>query len=127
MYQAGFKTIHDFLNADYDDFMGVPGIRSTLANKFYNEISTKMRAADLANVAANSGFFGTAIGSKKIQAVIDEYFQPFVSGSKACGSGLGLGLYIVKNIIAQHGLEVIYRYEDGLHQFSIDFAKGCVA
>ena len=72
MYQAGFKTIHDFLNADYDDFMSVPGIRNTLANKFYNEISTKMRAADLANVAANSGFFGTAIGSKKIQAVIDE-------------------------------------------------------
>ncbi|AOO64519.1 ArsS family sensor histidine kinase [Sulfurospirillum halorespirans] len=56
---------------------------------------------------------------------IDEYFQPFVSGSKACGSGLGLGLYIVKNIIAQHGLEVVYSYEGGFHQFSIDFSKGC--
>lgn len=72
MYAAGFKTIHDFLNADYDDFMSVPGIKSTLANKFYNQISTKMRAADLASVAANSGFFGTTIGAKKIQSVIDE-------------------------------------------------------
>jgi len=60
-----------------------------------------------------------------LKMAIEEYFQPFVSGSKACGSGLGLGLYIVKNIVAQHGFEVLYVYEEGFHNFSIDFAKGC--
>jgi len=57
---------------------------------------------------------------------INEYFQPFVSGSKACGSSLGLGLYIVQNILQQHGLEVCYAYQDGFHQFSIDFSKEIV-
>ena len=55
---------------------------------------------------------------------IEEYFQPFVSGSKAHGSGLGLGLYIVKNIVQQHGYDVAYAYEKGWHCFSIDFGKG---
>lgn len=55
---------------------------------------------------------------------IEEYFQPFVSGSKTHGSGLGLGLYIVQNIVKLHGFEVSYLYIDGMHQFSIDFAKG---
>ncbi|AHJ12013.1 ArsS family sensor histidine kinase [Sulfurospirillum multivorans] len=60
-----------------------------------------------------------------LKMAIEEYFQPFVSGSKACGSGLGLGLYIVKNIVAQHGFEVLYGYEEGFHHFSIDFSKEC--
>lgn len=59
-----------------------------------------------------------------LKMAIDEYFQPFVSGSKAFGSGLGLGLYIVQNIVQQHGLEITYRYEEGFHQFCIDFSKG---
>ncbi|WP_263831887.1 ArsS family sensor histidine kinase [Sulfurospirillum oryzae] len=62
-----------------------------------------------------------------LKMAIDEYFRPFVSGSKACGSGLGLGLYIVQNIVTQHGLEVSYSYEAGFHQFSIDFSRGSVA
>ncbi|MBP9565743.1 MAG: HAMP domain-containing histidine kinase [Sulfurospirillum sp.] len=59
-----------------------------------------------------------------LKMAIEEYFQPFVSGSKACGSSLGLGLYIVSNIMALHGLSVHYDYIDGYHQFSLDFSKG---
>ena len=59
-----------------------------------------------------------------LKMAIEEYFQPFVSGSKACGSSLGLGLYIVTNIMALHGLRVHYDYIDGYHQFSLDFSKG---
>lgn len=58
---------------------------------------------------------------------IEEYFEPFVSNSKAHGSGLGLGLYIVKNIVEQHGLKVTYAYTNGWHHFSIDFKKGMLS
>ncbi len=59
-----------------------------------------------------------------LKMAIEEYFQPFVSGSKACGSSLGLGLYIVRDILARHGLVVEYVYLDGFHKFSIDFSRG---
>ena len=59
-----------------------------------------------------------------LKMAIEEYFQPFVSGSKACGSSLGLGLYIVKNIVSQHGLDIVYEYADGMHHFKIDFGFG---
>ena len=59
-----------------------------------------------------------------LKMAIEECFRPFVSGSKACGSSLGLGLYIVKNIVSQHGLDIVYEYADGMHHFKIDFGFG---
>ena len=67
-------------------------------------------------IVANAG--------EPLKMAIEEYFQPFVSGSKACGSSLGLGLYIVQNIVSQHGLGIAFSYEEGMHQFKIDFALG---
>lgn len=59
-----------------------------------------------------------------LEMSIDQYFQPFVSGSKTQGSGLGLGLYIVKHIIERHGFSLLYAYEKGEHRLSIDLRKG---
>ena len=78
------------------------------------EVFLKNRGKTL--IVANAG--------EPLKMAIEEYFQPFVSGSKACGSSLGLGLYIVQNIVSQHGLGIAYSYEEGMHQFKIDFALG---
>jgi two-component system OmpR family sensor kinase len=54
---------------------------------------------------------------------IEEYYKPFVSGSNELKKGLGLGLYIVKNIIKLNDFNLDYKYVDGMHEFSIDIGK----
>ena len=56
---------------------------------------------------------------EKLPLSIDEYFKPFVSGNLK--KGLGLGLYIVKNIVQLHNFELVYKYieENKIHQFII--------
>jgi len=50
-----------------------------------------------------------------LPAPIQEYFTPF----HASKNGLGLGLYIVKNILDIHGMELEYRYEEGMVIFTV--------
>lgn len=71
LYQSGFTTIEQILSADPEDFQTVPGIRETSANKFYQQIKSCKLSANMADVAANSGFFGTTFGSRRIQAIMD--------------------------------------------------------
>lgn len=58
--------------------------------------------------------------AKKFPMHIEEYYKPFVSGSREIKKGLGLGLYIVKNIITLNDFELNYDYVDNMHRFSID-------
>ncbi len=56
---------------------------------------------------------------------ISEYFQPFFNdGSKSKHrSGLGLGMYIIKNTIEAQGYAIEYKYEQNCHYFYI---KNCI-
>lgn len=57
--------------------------------------------------------------AKELPQDIEEYYKPFVSGSKEIKKGLGLGLYIVKNIVKLNDFDLDYNYVDGMHKFSI--------
>jgi len=57
--------------------------------------------------------------AKEFPMDIEEYYKPFVSGSREIKKGLGLGLYIVKNIVKLNDFELNYDYVDGIHKFSI--------
>ncbi|MDX1809449.1 MAG: ArsS family sensor histidine kinase [Sulfurospirillaceae bacterium] len=56
---------------------------------------------------------------EKLSLAIEEYFKPFVSGNM--DKGLGLGLYIVKNIVELHDFSLEYSYSEEIkiHQFKI--------
>jgi len=58
--------------------------------------------------------------AKALPMDIEEYYKPFVSGKNKTEKGLGLGLYIVQNIVKLNGFELGYSYENGLHRFAID-------
>jgi two-component system OmpR family sensor kinase len=104
------------VNVDFE--LMALAIKNLMDNALKHSLQRRVvvRMEDKTLVICNEG--------EPLSMAIEEYFQPFVSGSKAHGSGLGLGLYIVKNIVEQHGYEVVYTYVEGWHRFSIDFEKG---
>lgn len=48
--------------------------------------------------------------------------QPFVKGNESA-EGLGLGLYIVRQILDAHDAKLEYRYNDGIHSFFIELGN----
>ncbi len=60
--------------------------------------------------------------AKEFPMDIEEYYKPFVSGSREIRKGLGLGLYIVKNIVKLNDFELKYEYIDSMHRFSVDIS-----
>jgi len=61
--------------------------------------------------------------AKEFPLNIEEYYKPFVSGSREVKKGLGLGLYIVKNIVKLNDFDLDYEYIDEMHRFSVDISK----
>ena len=59
---------------------------------------------------------------KELSMDIKEYYKPFVSDINESRRGLGLGLYIVKNITKLNGFDLKYKYVDGKHRFFMDIS-----
>jgi len=57
----------------------------------------------------------------KLAHDLESYFEPFHNQSVDKNAGLGLGLYIVKNIIDLLDLDLLYTHEKGMNRFTITF------
>ena len=69
-YQHGINTIPKILKATKDDFMVLDGIQEKMATKIYNNIHTAYQNANIEQIMAGSGLFGSGLGMKKISIVV---------------------------------------------------------
>jgi two-component system OmpR family sensor kinase len=78
------------------------------AIKYSTDKKVTVKADDNAILFINEG--------APLDRPIEHYLSPFTQGNNST-KNLGLGLYIVDNIIKAHRLELVYRYEDGKSTF----------
>ncbi len=58
---------------------------------------------------------------EKLPHVLESYFEPFHQQSEHQNAGLGLGLYIVKNIVDLLDLDLAYENKEKMNTFTITF------
>jgi len=103
------------LKADFESF--------ALAIKNLMDNAIKYADDRVVHVNVSDNVLYIENSAKEFPMSIEEYYKPFVSGSREIRKGLGLGLYIVKNIVKLNDFELNYEYIDGMHRFSIDISQ----
>ena len=85
-----------------------------LAIKNLLDNAIKYNSTKSITIVINNAIEITNIGSQ-LDEPLQNYYTPFRTKSH----GLGLGLYIVKNILDIHKLQLIYSYKTPLNKFMI--------
>jgi len=93
------------IQADFDMF--ALAIKNLLDNGIKYSIDKKVQ------IVVRDNEIRVCNHGDKLKAPIEEYFTPF----HAHKHGLGLGLYIIKNIADIHHMSITYKYEDGKNIF----------
>ena len=93
------------LNCDYKSMVIV----------FKNLIDNGMKYGKNFRVEYREGVICFISEGKELAHLLEYYTEPFVSENKS----FGMGLYIVKEILNMHNLELVYSYSDGENSFCI--------
>ncbi len=56
----------------------------------------------------------------KLEKPLDEYFKAFNRNYESSSKSLGLGLYIVHNVLKAHGFKLLYEFKEGYNNFIIN-------
>ncbi len=128
-----FRTV-DILDNALDILMvDKDAIEITIADESEIEADFELMSVALKNLIDNALKYGASrpvvsIGRESVTIaslgdVLDEALFGHVFNRKFEDSakGLGLGIYITKNIIEKHGFRLEYRHEEGMNLFSIYF------
>ena len=73
LYNAGFDTIFKVLKARVKDFMKVPGIQSTIANKIADNIDNALDNITLQKLMDASGTFDRTMGETRLGFIVKAY------------------------------------------------------
>ena len=73
------------------------------------------------NITITDNTFMISSSGDRLSKSLEEYKKPFNKEFENSKSGLGLGLYIVQNILKAHNLVLEYSYQNGNNIFKIQF------
>ncbi|MDA7848124.1 ArsS family sensor histidine kinase [Sulfurospirillum sp.] len=116
------KSLHVKINIDSNVIIKADFESFALAIKNLMDNAIKYADDRVVHVYVINNILYIENKAKEFPMDIEEYYKPFVSGSREIKKGLGLGLYIVKNIIKLNDFELNYEYIDSMHRFSLDIS-----
>lgn len=90
-------------------------LKNLLVNGVKYSLDTKV------SIKINDNLLEISNIAPALKRPIEQLLEPFVKGDES-DNGLGLGLYIVKQILEAHGARLEYAYRDGRHIFAIPLA-----
>jgi two-component system OmpR family sensor kinase len=114
------KRVHcDLGNKSF--FINVDLGLMTLAFKNLMDNAIKYGSDNVVKVVLKKNVLSFYNKGEPLEKPVDEYKQAFSSSTKRdkLGGGLGLGLYIVDNILKLHDLKLDYEYKNEQHRFFI--------
>jgi two-component system OmpR family sensor kinase len=117
------RSLHVKLDIDPDIFVIADFESFALALKNLFDNAIKYSSDKKVSIYAHDNKVYIENYGKEFNMGIEEYEKPFVSGKNELKPGLGLGLYIVKNIVKLNDFSLEYNYTNGKHQFIIDIGK----
>lgn len=123
MLEEDKKALHVKMQIDPALVVEVDFESFALAIKNLLDNAIKYSDDKIVHISVKDGKLWIENKAKEFPMDIQEYYKPFVSGSNELKQGLGLGLYIVKNIVKLNDFELDYEYSDGMHKFSIPIYK----
>ena len=111
------NDIESFVVADFDLL--------SLALKNLLDNGLKYSSDKRVHVKISKEFICISNQGAPLSHPIEHYLEAFVTTSSAGNKGMGLGLYIVQNMLELHGYGLEYAYKDQMHNFYIFLVSHC--
>ncbi len=105
VYEAGFTTVFDIVNATEEKLLTVPGIQAKSAARIVESIQTALSSASIAALLTASGTLGQGFGRIKIQALIDSV--PDFLNKEICNSDVAEKIATVAGFSATSAAKLV--------------------
>ena len=76
---AGYNTIPKIIHMSVSDYENIDGFKSTMANKLYKNIHTKLDSVPLPDLMTATHIFGRGFGTKKFVSILEKYPDIIIS------------------------------------------------
>lgn len=114
------KSVHVDINNE-DEIVEADFDLMCLAIKNLLDNALKYSSDNQAHISNITNGLRFSNRGEKLAYSIEHYYNAFIHDKDS--QGLGLGLYIIRNIIEYHGYTLVYSYQENMHCFDVLWKK----